>query len=148
MTSWNQFFHDLGPQRVPAVWKHPVAWSPLTAEEAISILARACEPSATDAAAKTGFKLRFFRDGVTSELDPALVPRPTDTSPEGYVGRLAARTPSPSVGLVLNQYHCLDVELWYRIREFFRAWFEHTGMPAGGATADIFFANYPTTPRL
>ncbi len=144
--SWHEFFTGRDFGRVPAVWPRPVASPLLTAEESIGVIARACERVAANNGATADVNVRLFRDGAISALAPGVVPRPTDGTPEGYVRRFAALMPGESLGLLLNNYHCLDAELWRRLREFFRAWFEHTGMPAGGATADIFLASYPTTP--
>ncbi|MCX4247771.1 JmjC domain-containing protein [Paraliomyxa miuraensis] len=144
--TWDRFFARGELQRTPAVWKHPCPWPLSSPKEAIDVLARACEEGSIARVPESECKIRLFRDGVLSELDPQRIPRATDASPEHYIERLQAATPGETIGLILNDYHCLDDELWRRIRGFFRAWFERTGMPAGGATADIFLASYPVTP--
>ncbi len=144
--SWSRFFAELGPSWGPRAWKRPCPRPLLTKEEAIAILAAACEPASADQREALGFRIRLFRDGVASDLDPERIPLASDVSPERYVERLAAVAPGESTGLILNDYQCLAAEPWTRARDFFRAWFDQVGMLAGGATADIFFANYAETP--
>ena len=103
MTRWERLFDDLGPQRMPAVWKCPAPGSPLNAEDATTIL--------------------------TSARDSG-----------------AAQVRGSSGDVMVEDAHFHDVELWRRVRGFFRAWLGRTGMPAGGTSASLALTHDPATP--
>jgi len=91
--------------------------------------------------------LRFYIDNaiVNSGINKFL-PISTDRSIEGYTARIADSGGNHTFGILLQDFHVLNVRVWFRMREFLRGLFSLTGVPARATKSTLYFGNYRKTP--
>lgn len=73
------------------------------------------------------------------------IPEVNDGSVEGYVRRLARQLDGKHFELIVHHFQAYSMELWLRMRDFFRGLYEIVGIPAEKSEAVVFLRNHEQT---
>lgn len=135
---WSTFLEEQW-DKLPSVGADPFEQPLLSEEELFEVVVRK-----RDVLVGTGDNpgFRFFVDAAEQTDFAQLLPRREDGCLRGYSERMQAELEGAEYGFILSRYYDVDREHWCRVRDFFRGLFLHTGVPAGGAEADIFVGDY------
>lgn len=139
-----------GDPQVPTLIQS--AFEPFT-ERLWQIFLRACR------AKRSGSRkaeLRFYLEqlvGGAGEsfyfevFDPRpFLPRPEHRAFSEYAAYLGETFGGRRFGIIANNLHLFDIELWMASQPFMRRLVQARGVPRGGASLDMFFGNYRQTP--
>lgn len=103
------------------------------------------ELSARLARGEHNTRVRLYSSGRLSPEPSAFSARPDDKSLSRYLRRLQ-RSLGGDIGLIVNQFQAVQPALFARCADFLDDLYEQVGMPAGGASLELFAGNYRTGP--
>ena len=139
---WAHFVENYWCQR-PSVFKGIIA-SPLTPEEVFREMVNVGEQYRANA--KTHL-VRFYVEHALQRADIGKhLPEAGDRSVEGYARRIKRKLGGRRFGLVINDFHKYNADLYLRMRDFLRGLYEFVNIPANPASVALFLGNYKSTP--
>lgn len=91
--------------------------------------------------------VRDARSFYFEVFDPLpFLPQPSHHSFTEYAAYLDETFDGQKFGIVANNLHLFDPELWLASQPFLRRLLDARGVPTGGVSLDMFFGNYRQTP--
>jgi hypothetical protein len=73
------------------------------------------------------------------------IPDLNDSSVEGYINRVTRQLDGKPFELIVHHFQAHSIELWMRMRDFFRGLYELIGIPAEKSEAVVFLRNHAPT---
>ncbi|MDJ0836912.1 MAG: cupin-like domain-containing protein [Acidobacteriota bacterium] len=126
--------------RQPAVFQLPQALIP--AEEVFAGMLNLPQAETPEG---QRFPLRFFRGDKQLPVEQSPRPEPADGSLEAFCGRMVDTFRDEGFGLMINNFQGLEGRVWMRALSFLDGLYRRVGMPANGASLDLFLGNYRKT---
>lgn len=147
---WSNFVEQRW-EKAPLVIKRPFD-APLAApEEFFGALVDAGNQYRMDAgrsrpSVERNAQLRFNIENAQLMTDiERYIPEPDDGSVEGYVNRVTRQLDGKSFELIVHHFQAHSVDLWMRMRGFFRGLYQIIGIPAEKSEAVVFLRNHAQT---
>ncbi len=78
--------------------------------------------------------------------DPDDLPRPSDSTLDGYTQRVHERMQGQRYALIINTLHAYDYALWAKERYFVDRLWQNVGIPTSSPITTLFHGNYQNTP--
>lgn len=140
---WSRFVEQYWEKR-PLVIKHPFALPPVTPEETFAALVKASNQyRAAEWSSSLGF---YIEDALLIPDLERYLPARDDRSTAGYAERVTRQLHDRRFGLMVENFHVYDAQIWLRLREFLRGLYEFTGIPGDHNKTGLFLGNYEKTP--
>lgn len=98
---------------------------------------------AGESAGSVGFYIEYAQ--LMAEVGRHL-PEAGDGSVAGYAARMRQELDGRRFGLIVENFHAYDAQLWLGFRQFLLRLFEFTGIPGQDAKAVVWLGDYKKTP--
>jgi hypothetical protein len=132
-------------EKKPVVIKQPFSSLLATPQEVFNALVQSANQYR---AGDRSFETRLYIEGlILAKSVGRHLPELADGSIEGYARRIARQFKERTFELIVGHLQAQDANLWLRLRDFFRPFYESIGSLAENPEAVVFLRNYKSTSR-